>query len=57
MNNFKVPAIFCKEYIDNLAKLNNKYKSSQVIETYGCLPYGKISSSRVGTHFREDDFN
>lgn len=53
MNNFKVPAIFCKEYIDNLAKLNNKYKSSQVIETYGCLPYGKISSSRVGTQLPE----
>lgn len=48
MNNFKVPAIFSKEYIDELVTLNNKYKDSQVIETYGCLPYGTISSSRVG---------
>lgn len=49
MNNFKVPAIFNKEYIDDLVKLNNKYKDSKVIETYGCLPFGTISSSRVGS--------
>lgn len=53
MNNFKVPAIFSKEYIDNLVKLNNKYKASQVIETYGCLPYGRISSSRVDAQLPE----
>lgn len=57
INKFKVPAIFEKEYIDALKKLNNNYKNSQVIETYGCLPYDEIGSSRVGTQLPQVDYN
>lgn len=53
MNKFKVPAIFDKDYIDQLIELNNKYQNSKVIETYGCIPYDNVGSSRVGTQLPE----
>lgn len=57
MNKFKVPAIFDKEYIDSLKSLNDRYDNSQIIETYGCLPYDEIGSSRVGTQLPQIDYN
>lgn len=47
MNNFKIPAIFEKEYIDDLNELNHQYTNSRIIETYGCIPHDLIGSSRV----------
>ena len=55
MNKFKVPAIFDKKYIDSLIELNKKYSNSKVIETYGCLPYDLVGSSRVGSQLPETD--
>lgn len=57
MNKFKVPAIFDKKYIDALKKLNDNHENSQIIETYGCLPYDEIGSSRVGTQLPQIDYN
>ena len=57
MNKFKVPAIFDKKYIDALKKLNDHHENSQIVETYGCLPYDEIGSSRVGTQLPQIDYN
>lgn len=56
MNKFKVPAIFDKEYIDSLKQLNESYKNSKIIETYGCFPDDEIGSSRVGTQLPQIDY-
>jgi len=48
MKYFTVPADFKKETIDEYVKLNNLYKDSQVIETYGNLTLGEnLGSGRV----------
>lgn len=57
MNKFKVPAIFDRKYIDALKKINDNHENSQIIETYGCLPYDEIGSSRVGTQLPQIDYN
>lgn len=56
MNKFKVPAVFDKIYIDSLKELNDIHNNSKVTETYGCLPYDKIGSSRVGTQLPQIDY-
>lgn len=56
INKFKVPAIFDKKYIDELKTLNERYENSQIIETYGCLPYDEIGSSRVGTQLPQINY-
>lgn len=57
ISKFKVPAIFNKEYIDALKKLNDKYENAQIIETYGCLPNDEIGSSRVGSQLPQIDYS
>ena len=48
MKYFNVPADFKKETIDEYIRLNNVYKNSKVIETYGNVTLGNnFGSGRV----------
>lgn len=48
MKYFNVPADFKKETIDAYVRLNNTYKDTRVIETYGNITLGKnFGSGRV----------
>ncbi|MFW9880349.1 MAG: hypothetical protein ACFFG0_45330, partial [Candidatus Thorarchaeota archaeon] len=45
MKSFSVPADFKKETIDKYEKLNNSYKDSKVVETYGNITIKNLFES------------